>query len=641
MWIKCECCAKLLEEWKRLQERLQEQLREQLQQRLKNIEVQTAGLGGDLNGLSPIEKIKKLKEANCYVEVGVKRGGRVIYRRLCPWCRSSLLPTKQSQVSWTDAPDDTFRYGIFQYLGAEHASTFRRVSKHYKTLLDEKNVSKNIRFCNPGHKVEVLTSKNVYNLNIEEWPNNRLALQTSEEIEVWNWKTRQQALKYKCCKGRRIFSSVALPNNHVAIAIGPDGYQADSVDIHDLNGNSCNLKQKLSFSSRSGSHPKLVFSRPRDLLYSLSGPHRAFVWGNIISQPIAFKKVIFGHYVRRSCRVETIGLADNGCPISLDFGGCLNVWDTELPGDKSRLARFVKAGKTAFRERHSILLLKDNYLITWKRGYKRYPELWQIEVEHYRCTFECELPYNDIYCAATLLGHEVALRDIHGCIYVLSIEQGKCELVEQVQVELAYSVYKIMGLSDGTLCIVNRSQKKPWHAEIQLLQKKRTLGDAPHLCRVPVHEVRRRTNGPIIASLDDDMTFYDACSTGDYEQVHAFIVRLNDYQLTRSYGRNGETPLYIACQNGHVDVVDVLCNELKDRNLLNDINTIRATTGFAPIAVAAFRGHHSVVELLCKYGAKPNIKAKTGFYKEKTPLEIALIRNQIKVVKILSGKKLQ
>jgi hypothetical protein len=61
------------------------------------------------------------------------------------------------------------------------------------------------------------------------------------------------------------------------------------------------------------------------------------------------------------------------------------------------------------------------------------------------------------------------------------------------------------------------------------------------------------------------------------------------------------TPLYVACQNGHIDVVEALLN------ISVDVNS-KTLFGMTPLCVAAANGHFSIVKILLKndlfYGVK-------------------------------------
>jgi ankyrin repeat protein len=77
---------------------------------------------------------------------------------------------------------------------------------------------------------------------------------------------------------------------------------------------------------------------------------------------------------------------------------------------------------------------------------------------------------------------------------------------------------------------------------------------------------------------------------------------------------DGVTPVYMASQNGHTSVVDVLLRHGADPNLANH-------DGFTPLCIASQNGHTSVVDVLLRHGADPNIAVTVEPYS--VPLEAA------------------
>ena len=86
------------------------------------------------------------------------------------------------------------------------------------------------------------------------------------------------------------------------------------------------------------------------------------------------------------------------------------------------------------------------------------------------------------------------------------------------------------------------------------------------------------------------------------------------------------TPLYIAAQNGHLNVVKYLVKKGADVN--------KTTHGNTPFIAAAARGHLDVVKYLVKKGADVNKAYKDGI----TPLMIAAQNGHLDVVKYLVKK---
>jgi len=64
---------------------------------------------------------------------------------------------------------------------------------------------------------------------------------------------------------------------------------------------------------------------------------------------------------------------------------------------------------------------------------------------------------------------------------------------------------------------------------------------------------------------------------------------------------NGATPLFIACQNGHENVVKYLLEH--GVNINKELND-----GWTPLIIACCKGHENVVKYLLEHGANINKK---------------------------------
>ena len=85
----------------------------------------------------------------------------------------------------------------------------------------------------------------------------------------------------------------------------------------------------------------------------------------------------------------------------------------------------------------------------------------------------------------------------------------------------------------------------------------------------------------------------------------------------------GATPLYIAAQNGHLDMTRLLLRKGADPEF-------KFSNGMTPLCIAAYNGHEAVAQMLIDYGA--DIEVKIG---SATILHMAAQYGQKKVVKLL------
>jgi hypothetical protein len=88
---------------------------------------------------------------------------------------------------------------------------------------------------------------------------------------------------------------------------------------------------------------------------------------------------------------------------------------------------------------------------------------------------------------------------------------------------------------------------------------------------------------------------------------------------------DGCTGLWLACEQGHVDVVTLLCNHGAN------VHVTKQPGDVTPLYIAAQNGHTNVVTLLLQHGALPNAAKATGA----TPLYIAAQQNFSDIVSAL------
>jgi ankyrin repeat protein len=112
-----------------------------------------------------------------------------------------------------------------------------------------------------------------------------------------------------------------------------------------------------------------------------------------------------------------------------------------------------------------------------------------------------------------------------------------------------------------------------------------------------------------------------ACENGHIKAVEALIeggVNLNQARTT-----DGTTPLFMACQKGHLKVVEAL--------IAVKVNLDQTCNGVTPLFIACEGGRIKVVEALIEGGANLN-KAQTN---GETPLYVACQNGNIEIVKAL------
>ena len=91
------------------------------------------------------------------------------------------------------------------------------------------------------------------------------------------------------------------------------------------------------------------------------------------------------------------------------------------------------------------------------------------------------------------------------------------------------------------------------------------------------------------------------------------------------YCVTGETPLHVAAEKGHVEVVKLLLEHGANPNA-------RDMYGVTPLHLAARKGHVEITKLLLEHGADPNAKEKLG---GETPLYWAVVHDRIDTAKLL------
>ncbi|XP_052081860.1 ankyrin-2-like [Mytilus californianus] len=115
-----------------------------------------------------------------------------------------------------------------------------------------------------------------------------------------------------------------------------------------------------------------------------------------------------------------------------------------------------------------------------------------------------------------------------------------------------------------------------------------------------------------------------ACFKG-YTEIVKMLLQQNCE--VNKLDEKGGSSFYIACQNNHIDI----CNLLMEHHVQLDINISLNDLGYTPLIIASFKGNIAVVELLLKNKCDVNLCDKEN----RSALFCAVRGNQIKIVELL------
>ncbi|CAM9605394.1 unnamed protein product, partial [Sphacelaria rigidula] len=124
--------------------------------------------------------------------------------------------------------------------------------------------------------------------------------------------------------------------------------------------------------------------------------------------------------------------------------------------------------------------------------------------------------------------------------------------------------------------------------------------------------VRRALNVGTPDPLDSDgrTPLHVAAEGGHAEVVMALLAAS---AAVDARDKKGYTPLYLAASEGRLDAVRVLLEASPNVDIPDK------DCGYSPLFVAMMKGHHEVMEELLEYGASPGTSGQKG----DTPLHLA------------------
>lgn len=114
-----------------------------------------------------------------------------------------------------------------------------------------------------------------------------------------------------------------------------------------------------------------------------------------------------------------------------------------------------------------------------------------------------------------------------------------------------------------------------------------------------------------------------------YKQILKVLINYSNTADFKETCSGGTAVINLITASGDSNLVNMAIKQGADINTKEDIN------GITPLHVASAYGYESVAMLLIKNGANVNSKNKFGY----TPLDYAVAKNQLKLIKVLSARR--
>ncbi len=161
---------------------------------------------------------------------------------------------------------------------------------------------------------------------------------------------------------------------------------------------------------------------------------------------------------------------------------------------------------------------------------------------------------------------------------------------------------------------------------------------------LPIHIATEFGHKAIVRMLLKYKSEVNAKTNGGWYKninLNKFFYKFNTLKKLLYYIR---TPLFMASQEGYLGgfyilyfyLLFIYISEIVEMLLRNNANVnIRENEGWSPLYIACDKGHVDVVDLLLKHNAKVNLKAKD----DSTALHVACNNGHTKIVELLLKKK--
>ena len=130
----------------------------------------------------------------------------------------------------------------------------------------------------------------------------------------------------------------------------------------------------------------------------------------------------------------------------------------------------------------------------------------------------------------------------------------------------------------------------------------------------------------LVVGCGPEPSIHEAAEDGDIKRVKQHLVEGVD---VNAIYKDGWTPLHMAAEGGHREIVDLLIAKGADINATAGAGG--DGEGWTPLHEAAEGGHKKVVELLILKGADINVKNGDG----RTPLDLAIKHKNAEIADIL------